>query len=55
MKTSLMCAQHGVTPVLNAIAGYIVNATGGYLDFLRELKDMFSISMYFSTLCIDHV
>jgi hypothetical protein len=46
MKTSLMCAQHGVTPVLNAIAGFIVNATGGYLDFLREMKDMFSIKCY---------
>ena len=46
MKTSLMCTQRGVAEVQNAVAGTIVNATGGYLDYLQELKDMFSIRMY---------
>jgi Mg-chelatase subunit ChlD len=46
MKTSLMCTQRGVAEVQNAVAGTIVNATGGYLDYLQELKDMFSIQCY---------
>ena len=54
MKTGLRCAQRGVATVQNAIAGFILNAIGGYLDFLRELKDIFSIRMCYPTLYIDH-